>query len=511
MKVMARRTPAYRGSPSTRALVDATGLDESQILRFDSNVPAAPPPYARAATIARALATVNEYSHGGHPALKRAIAERHGVAPENVVLGAGSGDLILLIARALLRPGDTAAIVPAHTFSLYGIAVAQAGASLGDGAPALTFTCRPNNPTGELFDLPAQRPIVVDEAYAEYSGTSADSLVSEDFIVLRTFSKAFGLAAARVGYALAGKELAGELNRWQAPHPISTISAQLALAALQSPPDVGAQVAERDRLHAELQRLGLRPIQSFTNFVFVPHEDPDGLADALLQQGMVVRRYDDGIRINVRDSYDDDLLLTALAAALEAPAPAQGEHPSRSIRHLRATAETAVRVRLALDGSGVVLVSGGDGLYDHLLEQLAFHAGMDLLVETVGDLETGPHHSAEDAARALGDALDRCLADRRGLHRFGNATLPMDEALASAAVDLSGRPSSVIAIEPDPGLARHVLESLAQNARITLHVDAHGADPHHTAEAAFKAVGRALRVALRPDDGAGVASTKGLL
>jgi len=382
---------------------------------------------------------------------------------------------------------------------------------VGGSTPALTFTCRPNNPSGELLDLPGARPLVVDEAYAEYAGVSAESLGGEDLVVLRTFSKAFGLAAARVGYALAGAQLAAELNRWQAPHPISTMSAQLALAALHDPPHVGAQIEERERLHGELQRLGLAPLRSHTNFVFVPHEDPDGLADALLQRGMVVRRYEDGIRINVRDRYDDDALLAALAAALETPWSADSGAPSRSVRYLRATAETAVRVRLALDGSGVVLASGGDGLYDHLLEQLAFHAGMDLLVESVGDLETGAHHSAEDAARAVGDALDRVLADRRGLQRFGDATLPMDEALASAAVDLSGRPSSVIGIAPDPGLARHVLESLAQNARITLHVDARGSDAHHTAEAAFKAVGRALRVALARQHGAGVASTKGVL
>ena len=180
------------------------------------------------------------------------------------------------------------------------------------------------------------------------------------------------------------------------------------------------------------------------------------------------------------------------------------------MRHHRATAETSIRVRLALDGNGIVRVSSGTGLYDHLLEQLAFHAGMDLLLEATGDLETGEHHTAEDAARALGDALNRGLGDRRGLARYGDAVVPMDEALARVAVDLSGRPSSVIAIDPDPGLAAHVLESLAQTARITLHVDAHGVDAHHVAEAAFKAVGRALRTATR-EQGGGVNSTKGVL
>ncbi len=306
-----------------------------------------------------ALAEINDYSHGGHPELKRAIATRHDVSADNVVLGAGSGDLILLCARALLRPGDVAAIVPARTFPLYRIGVLQAGAVIGERSPALTFACRPNNPTGELTDLPVTRPLVVDEAYAEYAGVSAISLIDEGVIVLRTFSKAFGLAAARVGYAIASADIAAELNRWQAPHPISTMSAALAArGACVNPPDVAAQVEERERLATELRGLGFAPLPSFTNFVFVPLEDVSAVADPLLQHGIVVRRYDDGVRINVRDRHDDDLLLRTLATVLEVPwrgTPSAG----RTVRHLRATAETSIRVRLALDGNGIVRVSSG--------------------------------------------------------------------------------------------------------------------------------------------------------
>jgi imidazoleglycerol phosphate dehydratase HisB len=157
-----------------------------------------------------------------------------------------------------------------------------------------------------------------------------------------------------------------------------------------------------------------------------------------------------------------------------------------------------------------VRVSTGAGLYDHLLEQLAFHAGLDLVLEGTGDLETGPHHTAEDAALALGQALDAALGDRRGIARYGDAVVPMDDALARAAVDLGGRPWSELQLEEDPGLAGHVLQSLAQAARMSLHVEAGGRDPHHVAEAAFKATGRALRVAVRTE-GAEVPSTKGLL
>ena len=155
-------------------------------------------------------------------------------------------------------------------------------------------------------------------------------------------------------------------------------------------------------------------------------------------------------------------------------------------------------------------VAAGAGLYDHFLEQLVFHAGLDLIVEGEGDLETGDHHTAEDTALALGEALDAALGDRRGIARYGDAIVPMDDAQARAAVDLGGRAGAEVSLEHDPGMARHVLASLAQAARATIHVEATGRDPHHVAEAAFKAVGRALRGAVRVE-GSGLPSTKGLL
>jgi imidazoleglycerol phosphate dehydratase HisB len=211
----------------------------------------------------------------------------------------------------------------------------------------------------------------------------------------------------------------------------------------------------------------------------------------------------------VRDRVDDDVLVEALARLLDRAgpvAPAGG----RSARILRATAETRIAARLALDGASRVRVATGTGLYDHLLEQLAFHGGFDLVLEGAVDLETGPHHGAEDAALALGQALDAALGDRRGIARYGDAVVPMDDALARAAVDLGGRAHAELRLERDPGLAGHMLASLAQAARAAIHVEATGADEHHVAEAAFKAVGRALRVATRPE-GAGLPSTKGLL
>jgi histidinol-phosphate/aromatic aminotransferase/cobyric acid decarboxylase-like protein/imidazoleglycerol phosphate dehydratase HisB len=500
---------AYLWAPSTTDIAARTGLDPVEIVRFDGNVPAWPVPSTRPGALAAALADVQNYPHGGYTELTAAVARYASVEPENVVLGAGADDLILFCARAFAGPGDRVGIAEDPTYPLFRIAANLAGAEVGDDHPALTFSCRPNNPTGALGDLPAVRPLAVDEAYYEYAGETAAALVEDGVVVIRTFSKAFGLAGGRVGYALADRDTAAELNRRQSPAPISTLSAALAVAALADPPDVSAQVEERERVARGLRALGLEPLPSHTNFLFVPVETPEELGASLLRSGLVVRVFPDGIRASVRDAEDDDRLLEGIARALDRPAPVAAEG-GRRVRHVRSTAETRVRVRLALDGASRVRVATGAGLYDHFLEQLAFHAGFDLVLEAAGDLETGEHHTAEDAAIALGEALDRALGDRRGIARFGDAVVPMDDALARAAVDLGGRAAAELRLELDPGLADHVLRSLVQAARAGLHVEAEGRDPHHVAEAAFKAVGRALRTAVRAE-GAGVPSTKGLL
>ena len=456
-----------------------------------------------------ALARVSSYPSDGYPELRRAIADYNGVDPENVVLGAGADDLILLCARAYAGPGDTIAIPDAPTYPLYRIAAQLAGATIGGTDPVLTFACRPNNPTGTLGPVPDARPLVVDEAYYEYSGETVLPLLDEGVVALRTFSKLFALAGARIGYALARRDVADELNARQAPAPVSTLSAALAASALADPPDVRPVLEERERLASALRGLGLAPLESSANFLYVPVEDGLALGEALLRQGVVVRSYPEAIRVGVLDAADDDLLVEALARVLDRPPPAAGEDRRRA-RTLRATAETRFAVRLSLDGASRVHVSTGAGLYDHFLEQLAFHAGFDLILEGAGDLETGDHHTAEDAALALGDALDAALGDRNGIARYGSSVVPMDEALAHAAVDLGGRAGAVLALEHDPGLAGHMLASLAQASRASIHVEASGSDAHHTAEAAFKAVGRALRLATARE-GAGLPSTKGRL
>jgi imidazoleglycerol-phosphate dehydratase len=186
----------------------------------------------------------------------------------------------------------------------------------------------------------------------------------------------------------------------------------------------------------------------------------------------------------------------------------------------RATRETSIRMTLDLDGTGKTSIKTGIGFLDHLLEALARHARFDLALICEGDLQVDDHHTAEDCALALGEAIDRALGERRGVHRFGWALAPLDEALARAVVDLSGRPLCDVALglrrEGIGGLAceniPHVLRSLATAGRMTLHVDVlKGENDHHRAEAAFKATALALRQAVAASGFDDVPSTKGTL
>jgi imidazoleglycerol-phosphate dehydratase len=198
---------------------------------------------------------------------------------------------------------------------------------------------------------------------------------------------------------------------------------------------------------------------------------------------------------------------------------------SRTARIERATGESKVAVEVDLDGTGHARVSTGVPFYDHMLESLARHALVDLVVEAEGDVDVDAHHTVEDVAIVLGLALKEALGDKRGIRRFGDAAVPLDEALVHAVVDVAGRPYCVHTGEP-PGqeyaligghyvgsLTRHVLETLAFRAEIALHVRVlSGRDPHHVVEAQFKAVARALREAVAVDPReTGVPSTKGSL
>ena len=496
------------------------GIPPEAVLKFDQNTP--PLPGIPQVPLATSMARLADYPDGSYRVLREAAASYVGLAPENLVVGAGADDLILLVAQVFLGVGARAAIEP-PTYALYRIATTLHGGSVAgpsDDADLL-WVCNPNNPIGSwvepeaIVDRARERPdtiVVVDEAYVEYGARSCAPWVDEleNLVVLRTLSKAFGFASLRVGYALAHPATAALLTERRAPAPISGPSAAIAAAALREPRlgDVETTIAERERVRTALVAAGYDCPPTATNFVFLRTDEPVG--ERLEAQGIVVRVFPEGIRVTVRRPSENDVLLGALGAE---PGPA----PGREATVLRTTTETALRLTVSLDGRGRTRVETGIGFLDHLLTLFAFHAGFDLEVVAGGDVHVDDHHIVEDVHAALGGAIGQALGAREGVARYGSAVVPMDESRAIAAVDLVRRPHAEIALTfagdrvgaLAVSLVHHALERFAIEAGCTVHVESSGADDHHVAEAAYKALGQSFRQAVAPGD-AGIRSTKGL-
>ncbi len=511
----------YVWALKTSEIAARHGLRPEQIIRYDQNTP--PFPGVPQISLAESFARLNEYPDGTYRELREAAAAYvgEGVECEQLVVGAGADQLIYLCARTFLAPGRRAAISN-PTYVVYEEATLLVGAEIGDDVEGadLIWRCNPNNPTGEavgageLVALAAEHPdtpVIVDEAYVEFGGESMVPFIADvpNVVVLRTMSKAFGFASLRVGYAVAAPDVAALLEERREPAPVAGPAARIAAAALREPRlDAESVVAERERVRTSLLAAGYDVPETATNFVYLRTDD--GLADRLESQGLVVRVVSGGIRITLRGPSDDDLILGALGA--EPGSTTAG----RSAIVIRTTTETALRITLEVDGGGKARIATGIGFLDHLLTLLAFHAGFDLEVLAGGDLDVDEHHTVEDVLASFGDAVTKALGTREGVTRYGSATVPMDEARATAAVDLVRRPHAEIALafsgDRVGGLALtllpHALERFAIQAGCTVHIEASGSDDHHVAEAAFKALGRALREAC-VRSGAGIQSTKG--
>jgi len=512
------------------------GLPEGRLRRFDMNLSPVPPAWYGRAVATLGRVAVNNYPDATYLGLRDAVAEHTGFDPECVVLTGGADEAVQLCALLTLRPGDEA-YVRRPFYSWYGNATRLAGATLvHEPSPAvrLWWSCVPHNPTGAdaTDDDLRERDglVVIDQAYVEFGGRDLSPLVRErsNTVVIRTFSKAFALAGARIGYILAPPAIAHRLDAIRPPASISSFSVALAGMALREAGEMRARaaatVAQRDRMARALRAAGLGVEDSCANFLLVGVGEPAAtVSKRLLDQGLVVRTFADPllsnhIRVSPATPADDDVLLAALGAAVEPVATAAGARTGTAERR---TAETDIRCRVALDGSGRAAVSTGVGMLDHMLTALSTHSLIDVELTCTGDLWVDEHHTVEDVAIVLGQAIDAALGDRAGIARFGDARAPLDEALAHATVDLGGRgvgaielPFASDRIGALPGsLVPHFFDTLARSGRLGIHISAAGADDHHMLEASFKALARALRAAVAVDPGrAGeIPSTKGSL
>ncbi|HET6174426.1 MAG TPA: aminotransferase class I/II-fold pyridoxal phosphate-dependent enzyme [Gaiellales bacterium] len=534
------------------------GIPDGPVDRFDMNTPADAPAWYPEAIARLAAIPPNDYPDASYLRLKRAIAGYAGVAANQVVVGAGCDEVLALCAQLALGRGDRA-LVAKPTYQLYTVASRNAGAEVlaldpVDGLSLardelvreaagvrLVWLCSPNNPTGEQLDaalvarICATCPgiVVLDQAYLELGGEDLSGLVAEheNLVVTRTFSKGFALGAARVGYGLAQPALAEALDALRPPGSVSSWSAAVAELACHEVAELhercGAIIEERGWLAARMRRAGVEVLAHAGNFVLARSPVPD-VFDRLVERGCAVRTFTqepllaDCFRATVSHRSANERLLRALAelAGGEAPESSDGVRGDRIGEVRRATRETRIDVRLGLLGGGRARVATGLGFLDHMLTSFAFWSLTDLELRCTGDLWVDEHHTVEDCAIALGEALDLALGDRAGVRRFGSARAPLDEALAEATVDLSGRGIAQLDLAlaaPMIGrlpsaLVPHFFDSFARRGRLGLHVNATGDDAHHVTEAAFKAVALALREAVEPDAArSGIASTKGVL
>lgn len=544
------------------------GIPDVVEARFDLNTLPLNPSWWPGIARTIAAQSVSSYPEADYAPLKRAIATYLGIDPACVVPTAGGDEAILLTAWLALGRGDRA-VVGRPTYQLHAASVRMAGAELDlvDPLPGptlrldlatiaekakgarLVWLCSPNNPTGEdipadtIREIAANCPgiVCVDQAYLEFGGAADHLPLLEEcpnLVFVRTFSKGWGLGALRAGYAIANPLIAGAMDALRPPGSLSTgsaLGAELACGHADTMrADAANYRAERERLAAGFEEIGLELIGTAANFVCArtPWSGAD-LFEKLAARGLIVRTFGhepllaDAFRACVSVPADNDKLLAALADLLGKPAPAACDPTvgastfGRGALIERRTKETNIRLRTTLDGSGVAAVATGVGFLDHMLTALGHHSLMDLDLSCTGDTHIDPHHTVEDCGIVLGQAIDAALGTRAGITRFGDASAPLDEALGRATVDFSGRGSSTVRIaftdtmigELPTSLIPHLIDCIAINARATIHVEASGEDDHHIAEAAFKALARALREAwsIDPRRGAQVASTKGSL
>lgn len=500
----------------------------------------------------------NHYAPQQPVALVTALADLYGVPVQSTLVTRGADEAIDVLTRLFCNPGSDSIVVCPPTFPMYGMAARLNGsaiimapltacfdldiekvlAAIRDDTK-LVYICSPNNPTGNsvsledivrLCDASKDKAlVVVDEAYIDFSGNpSAVSLLPrfDNLAVLRTLSKSMALAGVRCGTLLAHEDVIAQARKVLAPYPLPVPVIETVLKTLKPANRVRLETAQAETLAIKrwfTERLAMVPgiekvFPSDANFVLVQARDAAALYEMCLKNSIAVRNasHQPGLASCLRFSIGTRKQMETLLCVLETgekPARLQG----RVARTVRRTNETAIEASIDLDTATPVNVETGIGFFDHMLEQIARHGGFSLKLEALGDLNVDEHHTVEDCGIVLGQVLRQALGDKAGIERYG-FTLPMDEALASVALDLSGRHYFKFeGVFPDqqtetisPAMVEHFFRSLAENLPATLHIKIEGKNVHHMVEACFKAFGRALRQAIRRT-GIDCPSTKGTL
>lgn len=496
----------------------------------------------------------NRYPDPRQTELKGLISRIKGMPVKNIFVGNGSDEAIDLCFRVFCRPGVDNAVSIMPTYGMYKVAadindVAIREVALGenfslpvqglldvcDANTKLMFVCSPNNPTGNAFPISqiltlAEKfdgMLVVDEAYIDFS--SEESMLPyikehPNLIVLQTLSKAYGLAALRLGLAFADEMTMALFANVKYPYNVSLAAMEKAMSLLKR--DVTAEVesvmAERSRMEEALAELPrVRKVwPSDANFLLVEVDDARGLYSELLDKQVIVRDRSKVpgcagcLRITIGTKEENDKVL-AVIGGLQPECVVE----KRKAKVVRKTKETEIEVSVDLDRKGTDGISTGLNFLDHMLDQIVHHAGIYLTVKSKGDLHVDEHHTMEDVAIVLGEALIKALGDKRGIERYG-FVLPMDESSAMVLMDLGGRIEFMWDVDfkrefvgdVPTEMFKHFFRSLGSAMLCNLHVSAKGENDHHIAEGIFKAFARALKMAVRREQfGYSLPSSKGIL
>ncbi len=513
----------------------------------------------------------NRYPDPSQAKLKRRIAEIKGVDVQNIFVGNGSDEAIDLCFRIFCNPGLDNAIAIAPSYGMYSTCAAVNDVEMrevllnddfslpverlldaADNNSKLLFICSPNNPTGNVFPREEIERIlqefdgmvVLDEAYIDFADEPGMLRSLENWpnlIILQTLSKAWGMAGLRAGLAFASNYVMRLFAQVKYPYNINVATLSAVEKLLKAGVDDRVKLIKEQRAIMERKLSGMecvwRVYPSQTNFLLVQVDNAADLYNYLLGEGIIVRDRsrmplcDNTLRITVGTPQENVRLLRAIAeydikrygsraeGGLMAERELLQEYESRSARVIRTTNETSVSVSVDLDNSGTGGISTGLSFLDHMLMQIVHHGGIMLTINASGDLEVDEHHTMEDVAITLGQALSKALGDKRGIERYGFA-LPMDESEAIVLLDFGGRIDFKWEVtfygervgDVPTQMFRHFFQSLCSAMNCNLHISARGENDHHIAEAIFKAFARALKAAVRREPfNYEIPSSKGLL
>lgn len=513
----------------------------------------------------------NRYPDPSQARLKRRIAEIKGVDVQNIFVGNGSDEAIDLCFRIFCNPGLDNAIAIAPSYGMYSTCAAVNDVEMrevllnddfslpverlldaADNNSKLLFICSPNNPTGNVFPREEIERIlqefdgmvVLDEAYIDFADEPGMLRSLENWpnlIILQTLSKAWGMAGLRAGLAFASNYVMRLFAQVKYPYNINVATLSAVEKLLKAGVDDRVKLIKEQRAFMEQKLSGMecvwRVYPSQANFLLVQVDNAADLYNYLLGEGIIVRDRsrmplcDNTLRITIGTPQENVRLLRAIAeydikrygsraeGELVAERELLQEYESRSARVIRTTNETSVSVSVDLDNSGTGGISTGLSFLDHMLMQIVHHGGIMLTINASGDLEVDEHHTMEDVAITLGQALSKALGEKRGIERYGFA-LPMDESEAIVLLDFGGRIDFKWEVtfygervgDVPTQMFRHFFQSLCSAMNCNLHISARGENDHHIAEAIFKAFARALKAAVRREPfNYEIPSSKGLL